>query len=261
MTDTKTDRVKVEGPGRWRRLAPILIIPVIAVIAVLTLVNRNSEVATTVPAVPIPSTGSLDPGTYYFPEGPVTPGRFTFTVPAGWATQESSFVTKNLDGEPIIPFGVGNNVLLVTWIVSHVYSDICNWSGTLIDVGTTVDELANALLAQEGRVASAATDLMVGGFPAKRIELTVPADLDIAATCDRGFIRFWPNEGPDETGGVCCAPAGSTDVVYVVDVDGERLVVVARHTAISSAADRAELDAIVDSIRIDSPETSSTTSP
>ena len=55
--------------------------------------------------------------------------------------------------------------------------------------------------------------------------------------------------------------AGSTDVVYVVDVDGNTFAVVARHTADSSAEDRAELDAIVDSIRIDHPETSSSTSP
>lgn len=29
VTATKTDKVMVEGPGRWRRLAPVLAIPVI----------------------------------------------------------------------------------------------------------------------------------------------------------------------------------------------------------------------------------------
>jgi len=29
--------------------------------------------------------------------------------------------------------------------------------------------------------------------------------------------------------GLCCNPPGNTDVLYVVDVDGRRLVVVARH--------------------------------
>ena len=263
MTDTKTDRLRVEGPGRWRRLAPVLAIPVIVLAAILMLANRNSEVATTVPAVPLPSIGSLDPGTYYIPEGGATPGRLTFTVPAGWATQEA-FVTKNLEGEPIATYSVGNNVLLVTWIVSHVYGDICDWRGTMIDVGgisiPTVDQLADALVAQQGRVASGPTDAMLGGFPAKRIELTVPADLDKAA-CDGGIIRFWPDPGGNESGGLCCAPAGSTEVVYVVDVDGNTFVVVARHTAISSAEDRAELDAVVASIRIDHPETGSSTSP
>lgn len=216
--------------------------------------------------MPIPSTGSLDPGTYYIPEGPATPGRFTFTVPAGWATEEA-FVTKNLEGEPFARNSMSNNVVLVTWLVSHVYADICDWEETMVDVGgtvgfslPTVDQLTNALVAQKGRVASAPTDVMLGGFPAKRIELTVPADLDMA-TCDGGIIRFWPDTGGNESGGLCCAPAGSTDVVYVVDVDGNTFAVVAQHTATSSAQDRAELDAIVASIRIDHPADSSSTSP
>ena len=64
-----------------------------------------------------------------------------------------------------------------------------------------------------------------------------------------GFIRFWPDPGPDEGGGLCCTAVGSTDVVYVVDVAGKRLAVVARHQPGSSAEDIAELEAIVDSIR------------
>jgi hypothetical protein len=86
--------------------------------------------------------------------------------------------------------------------------------------------------AQKGRVASAATDVTLGGFPAKRIKLTVPADLDVTK-CDGGFIRFWPVAGLDESGGLCCTAVGSTDVVYVVDVAG--FAVVARHQASSSA--------------------------
>ena len=91
---------------------------------------------------------------------------------------------------------------------------------------------------------------MIGGFPATRIELTVPADLD-TATCTNGNLRYWPGAGPDMSSGLCCNPAGNTDVVYAVDVDGNRLVVVARHYPDSSDEDRAELQAVVDSIEID----------
>ena len=41
------------------------------------------------------------------------------------------------------------------------------------------------------------------------------------------------------------------DVVYVVDINGKSLAVVARHLPGSSAQDLAELQAIVDSIQID----------
>jgi hypothetical protein len=193
------------------------------------------------------SVGNLDPGTYSIPAGRITPARFSFTVPAGWSTDEG-FVRKH--------GGAANEVLFVTWIVSHAYTDICQWSGALVDAGTTPDQLITILVAQR-RAASAVTDVDLGGFPAKRVELTVPADLDVTS-CDRGpnasgIIRFWPDPGPDENGGLCCSAVGSTDVVYAVDVSGERLAVVARHQPGSSAADVSELEAILASLRIEAP--------
>jgi hypothetical protein len=192
------------------------------------------------------SAGDLDPGMYSIPAGRITPARFTFIVPAGWSTEEG-FVRKHT--------GAADEVLLVTWIVTHAYTDMCQWNGALVDAGTTPEQLMSILVTQ-GRVASAVSDVKLGGFPAKRVELTVPADLDVT-TCDSGAsgrsIRFWPDPGPDEGGGLCCSAVGSTDVVYVVDAAGKRFAVVARHRPGSSAEDIAELEAIVASIRIDAP--------
>jgi hypothetical protein len=199
----------------------------------------------------LPSSGSLDAGSYYIDEwGPASP-RIAFTVPAGWATTEG-FVHKNRGAvAPVYAPGSGpGDVVFFTWTVSHVYADACQWQGSLVDAGTTVDQLANVLVGQKGRVASAATDVNVGGVPAKRIEMTNPASLDLT-TCDDFILRFWPDPGPDESGGVCCTAVGSTDIVYVLAVNGNRAVVVARHQADSSAADVAELDAIVATIRFD----------
>jgi hypothetical protein len=197
---------------------------------------------------------SLDPGTYVFSDAgkvdttSVATGRFTFTVPAGWS-QANGFVTKHTEGP--------GEVLLTTWIVTDVYADVCHWQGTMVRAGTTADELVKVLLAQKGRIVSAATDAVIGGQPAKRIEMTVPADLDVSK-CDpgakgSGIVRFWPDPGPDESGGLCCSAVGSTDVVYVIDVAGKPFVVVARHQPGSSQADIAELDGIVASIRIVAP--------
>ncbi len=193
----------------------------------------------------LPADVALDAGTYYIEDRNfVAAERFTLTLPDGWATDEDTFITKN-QGEP-------GEVYLAPWVVSHIFSDACQWEGprNLVDAGTTVDELVSALEDQEGRQASSPTDVTVGGFPAKRIELTVPADLD-TATCTNGNLRYWPQAGPDMSGGMCCNPPGNTDVLYVVDVDGRRTVVVARHYPDSSMEDRAELQAVVDSIEID----------
>jgi hypothetical protein len=144
-----------------------------------------------------------------------------------------------------------------TWIVSHVFSDACHHT-TLVDVGTTVDGLAAALAAQQGVVASGPTDVTVAGHPAKRVELTVPRDLDVA-TCENSRIRFWPGPGPDMTSGMCCIfGPGGTVVVDVADVESQRWVVVTRHGPKATADDLTSLDSLLASIRIDAaiPDTS-----
>ncbi len=188
-------------------------------------------------------TGTLEAGTYSFDAGYVTPGKVTFTVPAGWTTDQG-FVRR--DGAP--------NVFFVTMFVTDVYTDACHWTKT-VSAGTTVDQLTSLLVAQKGRVATTPTNVAVGGFPAKQIQLTIPAGFD-EAQCESGLLHFWPDPG-STTGGLCCTAAGSTDVVDIVNVGGQTFVLVARHEAGSSPADLAELDAIVASIKIET----STSSP
>lgn len=206
--------------------------------------------------LPLPLNDKLAPGTYSADAG--GPGtRYTFAVPAGWRTTDG-FVLKDRGAvaPPYAPGSGPGDVVFFTWTVSHVYADACQWDGSLVDVGTTVDQLTNALVAQKGRVISAATDVTLAGLPAKRIEMTNTVSPDFA-TCNGGILRFWPDPGPDESGGVCCTLAGSTDVVYVLAVAGQRVVVVVRHQADSSAADIAELDAVVATIRFDTAPASS----
>jgi len=204
--------------------------------------SPDGSPAPTDAAVRLSGNGPLAAGTYYLDDRSFTnASRLTFTVPAGWTTEEYGELYKDR-GEP-------GEVKFITWVLTHVFSDVCQW-GTLVDAGTTVDAFVSAVMEQEGREASTPTDVIVGGFPAKRIELTVPSDLD-TATCTNGVLRYWPGPGPDLSDGDCCNPPGNTDSVYVVDVAGNRLVIIARHYPDSSEANRAELQGIVDSIDIE----------
>ena len=188
--------------------------------------------------------GPLAAGTYYIEnQGGYNPNvtRLTFTLPAGWA--KTDVVGKDPETTSELQLG--------TWIVSHIFTDVCQWSTTsIVDVGTTADQLVTALADQHGRTASAVTDTTVAGFPAKRIELTVSPTLD-TATCTSGILRYWPDPGPDFAGGMCCTPAGATDVIYAADIAGKRLLVVARHYPGSTSQNLAELQSIVDSIQIE----------
>ena len=186
------------------------------------------------------------PGTYLWAAGAATPADVTFTVPAGWA---SRFAIANKDRGGPGEIAVGN------WIIANVYEDPCQWQGSLLDppVGPTVDDLATALAAQKDRNATEPTDVMLGGYPAKRVELSIPADLD-PATCDEGAIRTWVAPGEDtalvdDTQNLGMHP-GQLNVVYIVDVNGDRLVIDTWHMPGTSAADLAELDGILASMRI-----------
>ncbi len=193
-------------------------------------------------AVRLEGNGALAAGRYYLDDRYryyTNANRLTFTVPAGWTSDDGLYKDRDEPGQ----------VRLITWVLTHVFSHVCQW-GTLVDAGTTVDEFVDALMEQEGWEASAPTAVTVGGFPAKRIELTVPAELD-TETCTNGVLRYWPGPGPDMSDGDCCNLPGNTDSVYVVDVAGNRLVAIARHYPGSSAENRAELQALVDSIEIE----------
>jgi hypothetical protein len=179
--------------------------------------------------------------------GGATPADITFTVPAGWM---SRYAIPHKDRGGPGEIAVGN------WIIANVYADPCQWKGSLLSpaVGPTVDDLATALAAQKDRNATAPTDVMLGGYPAKRVELSIPADLD-SATCDDGVIRTWVAPG-DDPANATVDPLnlgmhpGQLNVVYVVDVNGERLVIDTWHMPGTSAADLDELDAILASMRI-----------
>lgn len=191
------------------------------------------------------STGSLDPGRYMFEAGTFTPVSISFTMPPGWAIDGDGFVTKHA--------GAAGEVFFAPWQVTHIFPDACQHEdSTVISAGTTTAELASLLAAQKSRVASATTDVTVAGLPAKRLALTVPADLDLG-TCTAGTVRPWPDAGPNLNGGYCCFPAGSVDDLSIVDVGGTLIVFIARHQPGSSATDQAELHAIVDSVAIEVP--------
>jgi hypothetical protein len=191
----------------------------------------------------LPSGGPLAAGSYSITDAEWTGGsRMTLTVPAGWTipTSTDAIVIKN-EGKP-------GEVFFTSWILTDIFSDACQWQ-TLVNVGTSVDQLVTALGNQKSRQATTPSDVTVGGFAAKRLDLTVSPTLDVA-TCSNGNLRYWPGAGPDMGSGLCCNPAGNTDEIYVVDAAGKRPVLVARYYPGSSAADKAELQAIVDTLQI-----------
>lgn len=182
---------------------------------------------------PPPLSGeALEPGTYTLAHGL----NATITVPAGWINLDQQGVAK----------GDGDSFMVVTFWpfptdFEEVYTDPCNWSTSIIEppVGPTVDELASALAAQSMRGDAVPADVTIDGYEGKYLEMTVPSDIDFAS-CDSAEFRSWLgrfHQGP-----------GQTDRVYILDVDGERQVLIAHHMPGVSAAELAEQQEVLDSI-------------
>jgi hypothetical protein len=179
---------------------------------------------------------ALDPGTYTLRRAY---GTATITVPAGWGSLEVIGVTKEGSDESFMA--------VLFWSFpddfNEVYTDPCDWSSSIVEppVGPTVDDLANALAAQAMRGDAVPTAVTIDGYEGKYLEMSVPTDIDLAS-CDQGEFRSWLgrfHQGP-----------GQIDRIYIVDVDGQREVIVANHMPGASEADLAEQQAILESIDI-----------
>jgi hypothetical protein len=219
------------------------------------------------PAIPSdsPSTvnfvGHFAPGTTYTIDDPccVGPSRMTFTVPAaGWAAFDPVFVGKNVAGG-----GDVFDLYFSPHLVGNVYTGGCHWLGTAQNppVGPTVDDLATALLAQAGPGAPPPIAVTVGGHAGKKVELSIPQDIDVT-TCDsNGVFGRWSPADQSNVALPWTYGNGQHNTVYIIDVDGTRQVIDTMYLPGASAADRAELEQIVASIRFESPAASPSASP
>jgi hypothetical protein len=141
------------------------------------------------------------------------------------------------------------------WQISNRFNHPCT-DHTLLKPapGAGIDELLTALAGQPGITAGPLTDVTVDGYSGKYVELTVATDI---ATCpvddgDAPLSGFWLWASPD---GDRRYVQGSdeTDRIYAVDVEGNRFTFFAGFQGRATAADRAELQAIIDSITIEAP--------
>ena len=179
--------------------------------------------------------GALEPGTYVLER--VQPFRITFTVPVGW---------EQLTAPATIWVAPASEARLGFMTVDNVFIDPCDAALGLLDppVGPTVDDLATALGSVARLEASAPTDITLAGFAGKRIDLTVIGTANPCPGADTALLR-----------GTVDIPApgrGDDYRLWIVDVDGRRLVMAQVARTAATAADRAELQAIVDSIEIES---------
>jgi hypothetical protein len=180
---------------------------------------------------------------------------YTVVVPLGWYDQGGRFVIKYPNtGTPVPVLG------LSVWDVGQVFRDPCHWEGQDFDPGPTAEDLVSALVAQKLRNATKPADVALAGYKGKYLELSVPADMksttwtdfDGCDTDDAGNATFfsWLGNG---LGSRYEMVPGQVDRLWVLDVNGKRLVVDATYSPDTTQADRAEQEQVVESLRFDRP--------
>ena len=127
----------------------------------------------------------------------------------------------------------------------YVYGDPCSWSTTRPDEPVaTVDGVVAALSAQASRDASTPVDVTIDGHAGKSITLHVPEDA-VFADCDQGYFASWGVE--TESAARYHQDPGQIDELWILDVDGELVVIDAAYYEGTPQAVVDELRAIVES--------------
>jgi ribosomal protein S16 len=195
------------------------------------------------------SVAGLVLGTAHYPS-------YKVVVPDSWGLARAGYFVEKYTFEhpPVLGLSV--------WDVGRVFRDPCHWVGQDYDPGPTVENLVAALVAQPMRNASQPTDVTLAGYSGQYLEWSVPADLKSSTwtdfdACDidpsdvvhRNF-NSWLGNG---MGNRYQQVAGQVDRLWVLDADGQRLVIDATYSADTVRADRDELGSVVASLRFAAP--------
>jgi hypothetical protein len=209
---------------------------------------------TTTPIVD-PLIGGLRTGTYV--AHPFAPPNddiaFTLTVPSNswdavdWRSEDGGMSAVAWAGD-------SEGIAVGFARVDTLNEDPCNWSGAEDDFafGPSVDDLVAALANTKEAIEGAdirytmsepAENISLGGYSGKQVVVTMPADFE--SRCPEGYV-IWNAEGfdPDAMG------PENRWTLSILDVDGERVVIMMSDFADSDPDRVQELQSILDSIQI-----------
>ena len=225
----------------------LLIVAAAAVVVVgiagiaLSNYSDDDESPAPAPAATLAPTSTVAPtiGTYLMPESDRLETdadvRLSFAVPDGWS--DNDWYVDKVGSDP--SFGV------VFQKVVNIYDDSCPSVLVAPPIGPSVDDLASAWANLPGFEATAAIDITVDGFHGKQVEFTVPDYNE--EDCPHGIFNLWNSVG----GGRYRAQGPNQHhQLWILDVNGTRLVIVTTSFPDTSPQDRAALDEILASIQI-----------
>lgn len=185
------------------------------------------------------SPSPLEPETYTTGSAFVVP--LTVSLPAGW--------TGNTSGPYLANVGKGTEEIggVYFQLFEQVAVDPCQSEQGFVDppVGPTADDLVTALSNMPGIEVTDVSDVTVDGFSGTRLTISAPDSFDDCSLSDDGYVIWRLPLGATYAPG-----PGDATQVWILDVGGERLVIDAPDVPGSTEEERAEIQAVVDSLEI-----------
>jgi hypothetical protein len=169
--------------------------------------------------------------------------RVLVEVPEGYGSPGGWVVDRGADGDP------DNYGTVSVWTVQSVVRNPCQ-GVTTYDPGPGVRDLAEALHRQRVVTTTAPTPVSVDGHSGLYLEAKFPADESRMTGCRSSQYDLWHSDG----GGVYGTDiAGTVSRLWILDVDGTRVVMVADTTPHEDAAATAEVLGIARSVHFMEP--------
>lgn len=256
------------------RATGVAVVALVAVVGAGTLFYLNSNpdgsgsqgtplpTATSTPAPTVASTAAVIPA---LPERTLAAGTYrlrpfsseTLTIDAtvpdgGWLGGP-----PNAIGGPVGESNGPNGVFVAFLRAQTINSDPCHWdkdgSGRApqegdIEVGPTVDDLAEALAGSSAYESTTPVAATLGGFFGKRLELQLAPDASGCDSYDGAGNQYFVFGGRD--GSLYAQGGANTWQVTIVDVEGTRLIAVLIAYEETSAADLSAARGILESVVI-----------
>lgn len=237
------------GRGRWiAAAAAVLAVAVFIGLGLSPVTVRLGDSDPTPAPIPMPFlpllAGPIEAGLYTVDEEFAV--EFTFSVPSGWSKfavgSDHVSIVQDSSGSmfPTPPGGTA----LGFFVVDNLYADPCAPGNRMLDppVGPAVEDLADALVNVPAYRTSPPQPVVISGYTGLRMNL----DLQVYMCNFRQFDLWrtpsgWVRNAQGEE---------ERNTIWILDVDGVRLVINALHFPGVSAESRAELDEVVASVRI-----------
>lgn len=195
-------------------------------------------------ATPLPRLNGQDPldlGRYQVNAGLSTD--VTVAVPAGWSAGGDWLVAGPVTDPD-------NGITIRFYTIPNLAANPLSRAAGNLDppVGPTVEGLVQAIVAHPAWTATEPTDITIDGRAGRLVTIMIPLDAPLPADGDGEFYLYVSADG----GGIYGWLPGQTFDLYIVDVDGERLIIDSFHYPGASQADLAAQRAVVESVQFGS---------